>query len=52
MPTVEQQSELAPINISDLEENMLVQHSPEGLKFTQNSVPFDFDGQNLIYMEY
>ena len=31
---------------------MLVQHKPENLKFTQNSVPFDFDGEYLIYMEY
>ncbi len=45
-------TDLAPINISDLEENMLVQHSPENLVFTQNSVPFDFDGEHLIYMEY
>lgn len=22
------------------------------MKFTQNSVPFDFDGQHLLYMEY
>ena len=48
----EQLVDLDPINISDLEENMLVQHRPDNLKFTQNSVPFDFDGQHLIYMEY
>ena len=29
-----------------------MQHSPEGLSFNQNSVPFDFDGEHLIYMEY
>ena len=22
------------------------------MRFTQNSVPFDFDGEHLIYMEY
>ena len=43
---------LAPINVSDLENDMLVPHSPEGLKFTQHHVPFDFDGEHLIYMEY
>ena len=29
-----------------------MQHSPEGLIFNQNSVPFDFDGDHLLYMEY
>ena len=44
--------DLDPISISDLEENMLVQHRPDNMRFTQNSVPFDFDGEHLIYMEY
>jgi len=43
---------LAPINISDLESDMLQPFSPEGLRFTQHHVPFDFDGQNLVFMEY
>ena len=51
-PSAEPLEDLDPINISDLEENMLVQHRPDNLRFTQNSVPFDFDGEHLIYMEY
>ena len=31
---------------------MLVPHAPEGLAFNQNSVPFDFDGEHLLYMQY
>ena len=42
----------APIFISDLYAERLFSHQPEGLKFTQNSVPFDFDGDHLVYMEY
>ena len=30
--------------------SLLAQHSPPGLSFNQNSVPFDFDGEYLIYM--
>mmetsp|Transcript_3947 Transcript_3947/g.4717 ORF Transcript_3947/g.4717 Transcript_3947/m.4717 type:complete len:109 (+) Transcript_3947:411-737(+) len=43
---------MAPINISDLENDMLVPHNPPGLNFSQQHVPFDFDGEHLIYMEY
>ena len=45
-------SHLAPINISDLENDMLVPHTPPDLRFTQQHVPFDFDGDYLLYMEY
>lgn len=30
---------------------MLEQHG-EGLEFSQNTVPFDFDGFNLLWMKY
>ena len=41
-----------PINMSDLEQNSL-QHFGEGeISFNQNTVPFDFDGQRLLWLKY
>lgn len=49
-------SENAPIMLSNLDTNMLESYGEEGVgsevRFTQNSVPFDFDGQRLLWMQY
>ena len=53
-------SENAPIMLSNLDTNMLESfgepnQGPEGgseVIFTQNCVPFDFDGARLLWMQY
>lgn len=39
------------LSIANLEESILEDHT-EGLHFDQNTVPFDFDGQVLVWMTY
>lgn len=41
-----------PINLSNLETNQLNQYGKGQLEFTQNSVPFDFNGEYLLWMHY
>ena len=41
-----------PINISNLEMNELTPFGEGKIEFDQNSVPFDFDGQRLMWMNY
>lgn len=55
-------SENPPIMVSNLDTNMLEpygepdegDHNAGGpqITFTQNTVPFDFDGERLLYMQY
>ena len=55
-----QQSENAPIMLSNLDTNMLESFGEPGggeeggseVSFTQNCVPFDFDGERLLWMQY
>lgn len=42
----------APINLSNLETNKLEEFGRDEIEFTQNSVPFDFDGNYLLWMDY
>ena len=42
----------APISLSNLETNKLEQFGKDEFEFTQNTVPFDFDGENLLWMVY
>lgn len=42
------ESETAPIMLSNLESNILENFGENELEFTQNTVPFDFDGQRLL----
>lgn len=45
--------DLSPISLSNLENNRLEDYGLEiGLKFTQNSVPFDFNSACLLWMDY
>lgn len=55
----QQPSENAPIMLSNLDTNMLESFSEPGqegggseVTFTQNCVPFDFDGARLLWMQY
>ncbi|CDW91154.1 UNKNOWN [Stylonychia lemnae] len=42
-----------PIMLSNLNTNILENYGEESqVKFSQNTVPFDFDGQRLLWMEY
>jgi hypothetical protein len=41
-----------PIMLSNLDANMLDNFGEGELEFTQNTVPFDFDGQRLLWMHY
>ena len=41
-----------PILISDLDAGNIDPHYPGDMIFAQNSVPFDFDGEHLIFMQY
>lgn len=41
-----------PINLSNLEMNELTPFGEGEFEFNQNSVPFDFDGQRLLWMTY
>jgi hypothetical protein len=41
-----------PINISNLETSMMEHFGQEELEFTQNSVPFAYDGEHLLWMNY
>jgi hypothetical protein len=43
---------LPPINLSDLEQNILQPYGEGDIKFNQNTVPFDFDGRRLLWMTY
>ena len=43
---------LPPINMSDLEQNILQPYGEGEIEFNQNTVPFDFDGQRLLWMKY
>lgn len=39
--------------LSNLDSNMLDNYGENGeLEFNQNTVPFDFDGANLLWMHY
>lgn len=42
----------APIMLSNLESNELVPFGENEIEFTQNTVPFDFDGLRLLWMHY
>jgi hypothetical protein len=42
----------APISLSNLETNKLEQFGKEDVVFSQNTVPFDFDGEHLLWMAY
>jgi hypothetical protein len=42
---------LAPLSLSNLEESVLEDHV-DGLNFDQNTVPFDFDGNVIIWLVY
>lgn len=42
-----------PICLSNLENNAIEMYGKEeGIEFTQNSVPFDFNGDILLWMDY
>lgn len=41
-----------PINLSNLEMNELTPFGEGDIEFNQNTVPFDFDGQRLLWMNY
>lgn len=41
-----------PINLSNLEMNELTPYGEGEFEFNQNTVPFDFDGQRLLWMTY
>lgn len=43
---------LPPINMSDLEQNILQPYGEGEIEFNQNTVPFDFDGFRLIWLKY
>ena len=46
-------SAYVPIMLSNLDTNMLDNYGENGeIEFTQNTVPFDFDGKNLLWMHY
>jgi hypothetical protein len=54
-----QPTENAPIMLSNLDTNMLESYGEAGqpdsgspVLFTQNCVPFDFDGDRLLWMQY
>lgn len=38
--------------LSNLESNELISYGEGEVEFTQNTVPFDFDGQRLLWMKY
>jgi hypothetical protein len=38
--------------LSDLESSTLRDHGDKILEFNQNTVPFDFDGKRLLWMDY
>ena len=42
----------APIMLSNLENSYLREHGDGFLDFNQNTVPFDFDGERLLWMTY
>lgn len=42
----------APLLISNLENSYLREHGEGLLNFNQNTVPFDFDGKRLLWLEY
>jgi hypothetical protein len=48
---INQSQPFPALSISNLEESILEDHD-EGLYFDQNTVPFDFNGQVLIWMIY
>ena len=48
---INQNQPLAPLSLSNLQESVLEDHV-DGLHFDQNTVPFDFDGQVLIWLVY
>lgn len=56
----QQPTENAPIMLSNLDTNMLESfgepnQGPDAgavVNFTQNCVPFDFDGQKMLWMQY
>lgn len=39
----------APLMLSNLESNVLENFGENEIEFTQNTVPFDFDGHRLLY---
>lgn len=41
-----------PISLSNLETNKLEQFGKDEFTFSQNTVPFDFDGEHLLWMAY
>lgn len=41
-----------PISLSDLEANVLEHFGEDLIEFNQNSVPFDFNGEHLLWMAY
>lgn len=41
-----------PIMLSNLETNILENYGEGEVHFTQNTVPFDFDGRRLLWMNY
>ena len=43
---------LPPINMSDLEQNILQPYGEGEIVFNQNTVPFDFDGKRLLWLKY
>ena len=42
-------NDVPPIMLSNLDTNILENYGENQLHFTQNSVPFDFDGHRLLY---
>lgn len=47
-----EEARLPPITLTDLEKSEQVTYGEGDLEFTQNSVPFDFNGDYLLWMEY
>ena len=43
---------VAPINMSDLDNNVLQPYGEGEFIFDHNTVPYDFDGKRLLYMIY
>lgn len=43
---------VAPINMSDLDNNVLQPYGEGEFVFDHNTVPYDFDGKRLLYMIY
>jgi len=42
----------APMRLSNLDTNILENYGEGEIAFTQNTVPFDFDGNRLMWMQY